>query len=101
MIEEGDFSFVTDHHFKRLFEDAYNAIHVANSWDFIAEGCDTLSFSEYSAPELYEIASYMNMRIFNYATFEFVMEEMNYIALYGWHSWVYRIKKLNTNYNKI
>lgn len=93
MIEEGDFSFVTDPQFKRLFEDAYNAIHVANSWDFIAEGCGALSFSEYSAPELYEITSYMNMKLFNYETFEFVMEEMNYIALFGWNMWVQRIKK--------
>ena len=67
----------------------------------MTEGCGSTSFSESPAPELYEIASYMNMRMFNPATFEFVMEEMNYIAYYGWHSWVDRIKKLNANYNKI
>ncbi len=101
MTQEGDFSFISDAHFRVMLEEAYNAIHVANSWDFISEGCGVLSFSESSAPELYEITSYMNMKMFNAPTFDFVMEEMNLLSAYGWVGWVQRIKKLNNELDKL
>jgi hypothetical protein len=93
--EEGDFSFVPNEELRLLLEDAYNAIHVANAWDFITEGSKNFSFSDSPEPELYEIASYMNMKHYNKIMFDYIMEEMFGIAYYGWNIWIERFKLYN------
>lgn len=87
MIPEGDFSFIKNNDIKIQLENVYNAIHIANAWDYIIEGSRNTSYSMSSDYKIYEITSYINMKLFDRNMFDLIMNEMHKIAYYGWDKW--------------
>lgn len=78
------FDFVKDIEMREIMDDFYNAIHVANAWNYIAEGpSGGRSFSESSDPELFEISSYLHNKKYSAVIYDFIMAKMQMIALYG------------------
>lgn len=93
-MEEGDFSFVKDPVMREMMEDLFNAIHVANAWDYMMEGPKGLSFSMSMDPELFEIARYAQYKYYSAVSYDFIMEKMQRIALYGWKAFVEHWKSI-------
>jgi hypothetical protein len=93
---EGDFTFVKHKEDKEILEDFFNAIYVADAWDYIAEGpSGGRSFSESSDPELFEIVNYLQYKHYSAVTFDFMMAKMQRIALQGWASFVEHWKSID------
>ena len=85
---EGDFTFIRNPGLKTQMEDLFNAIYVADAWDFVGDGTGCNSFSESTAPELFEIVSYMEHRVYDAHQFDFMMKNMQKIAIHGWETFV-------------
>ena len=81
----GQFEYISDIHTRRMLINAFQAITITETWDFVAK--DRNSFMLDTSPEIYRIMNAMDTCQYSPghsgASFGLTMRHMQYLAEYG------------------
>jgi hypothetical protein len=94
---DGKFAFIEDNHTRKMLINAFQAITITETWNFVAK--DRYSFMHDTSPEIYKITEAMDRCEYppghSGASFAYTMRNMQCLAKYGIQEYKTKIQMSN------